>query len=95
MVVPRPGAALDGEAMVADLKARIANFKVPKRVFVVAELPRQCDGQGAEEPAAQSEQHKGGSSLAERVDDGANARCPRCGAAFTTAPANRAATARA
>jgi len=43
-VVPRPGATLDADAIVAALKGRIANFKVPKRVFVVAELPRNAMG---------------------------------------------------
>jgi malonyl-CoA/methylmalonyl-CoA synthetase len=44
MVVPKPGSELDGSAIVAALKDRIANFKVPKRVFVVSELPRNTMG---------------------------------------------------
>jgi malonyl-CoA/methylmalonyl-CoA synthetase len=44
MVVPKPGSALDGSAIVSALKGRIANFKVPKRVFVVDELPRNTMG---------------------------------------------------
>ncbi|CAG1014897.1 malonyl-CoA/methylmalonyl-CoA synthetase [Burkholderiaceae bacterium] len=44
MVVPRPGAALDGDLLIAALKAKIANFKVPKRLFVVDELPRNAMG---------------------------------------------------
>jgi malonyl-CoA/methylmalonyl-CoA synthetase len=44
MVVPRPGAALDGEAIVGELKSKIANFKVPKQVFVMSELPRNTMG---------------------------------------------------
>ena len=44
VVVPRPGSAPDANALIAELKARIANFKVPKRVFVVAELPRNTMG---------------------------------------------------
>jgi malonyl-CoA/methylmalonyl-CoA synthetase len=44
LVVPRPGATLDGAALVAGLKSRIANFKVPKKLFVVAELPRNAMG---------------------------------------------------
>jgi malonyl-CoA/methylmalonyl-CoA synthetase len=44
VVVPRPGAAVDPAALVATLKARIANFKVPKQVFVVLELPRNAMG---------------------------------------------------
>ena len=44
VVVARPGATLDAEALIAALKAQIANFKVPKRVFVVDELPRNAMG---------------------------------------------------
>jgi malonyl-CoA/methylmalonyl-CoA synthetase len=43
-VVPRHGAALDAGAIVAALKGRIANFKVPKRVFVEPDLPRNAMG---------------------------------------------------
>ncbi|MDE2612313.1 MAG: malonyl-CoA synthase [Burkholderiales bacterium] len=43
-VVARPGATIDGAAILAELKARIAHYKVPKRVFVVAELPRNAMG---------------------------------------------------
>ncbi len=44
VVVPRPGAQIDAAAMVADIKSRIANFKVPKRLFVVPDLPRNAMG---------------------------------------------------
>ncbi|HEX6020306.1 MAG TPA: malonyl-CoA synthase, partial [Burkholderiaceae bacterium] len=44
MVVPKPGGSVDGAAIVAALKERIAAFKVPKRVFVVDELPRNAMG---------------------------------------------------
>ena len=44
VVVPRPGATLDGAALVAGLKAQIAAFKVPKQVFVVPDLPRNTMG---------------------------------------------------
>jgi malonyl-CoA/methylmalonyl-CoA synthetase len=44
VVVPAPGATLDEAALVAALKGRIASFKVPKRVFVVDELPRNTMG---------------------------------------------------
>jgi len=44
VVVRKPGAALDGAAIVATLKQRIANFKVPKQAFVVDELPRNAMG---------------------------------------------------
>ena len=44
VVVARAGALPDGTALIGELKSRIANFKVPKRVFVVAELPRNAMG---------------------------------------------------
>ena len=44
VVVAQPGVALDGDALVADLKARMANFKVPKALFVAGELPRNAMG---------------------------------------------------
>jgi Acyl-CoA synthetases (AMP-forming)/AMP-acid ligases II len=44
VVVPRPGATLDEAAMIAELKGKIANFKVPKRVHIVDELPRNTMG---------------------------------------------------
>jgi malonyl-CoA/methylmalonyl-CoA synthetase len=44
VVVPREGARLDGEALIAALKARMAGFKVPKSLVVVAELPRNTMG---------------------------------------------------
>ncbi len=44
VVVPKPGAAVDGADVVATLKRQIANFKVPKLVDVVPELPRNAMG---------------------------------------------------
>ena len=44
VVVPRPGAAPDTESLIAALKAKIAGFKVPKRLFVVDDLPRNTMG---------------------------------------------------
>nr|WP_054019912.1 malonyl-CoA synthase [Piscinibacter sakaiensis] len=44
IVVPRPGADLDPATLVAHLKARIANFKVPKQLFVRPDLPRNAMG---------------------------------------------------
>ncbi len=43
-VVPRAGATLDGESLTAAMRARIAKFKAPKQVHVVAELPRNAMG---------------------------------------------------
>uniref|UniRef100_UPI0033419A2E malonate--CoA ligase n=1 Tax=Castellaniella defragrans TaxID=75697 RepID=UPI0033419A2E len=44
VVVPRAGAALDTSAMLAGLKAGLANFKVPKQIHVVDALPRNTMG---------------------------------------------------
>ena len=44
VVVPHSGALIDGEALIATLKSRLANFKIPKRCFVVGELPRNTMG---------------------------------------------------
>jgi malonyl-CoA/methylmalonyl-CoA synthetase len=44
VVIARPGATLDTEAMIGSLKERIANFKVPKRLFVIDALPRNAMG---------------------------------------------------
>lgn len=44
VVVPKPGAAVDAAALIATLKDKIAAFKVPKRVFIEAELPRNQMG---------------------------------------------------
>ncbi len=44
VVIPKPGAKIDGEEIVARLKSQLANFKIPKRCFVVDELPRNTMG---------------------------------------------------
>ena len=44
LVIAKPGARLDAAGILAALKAGIANFKVPKRCFVVPELPRNAMG---------------------------------------------------
>ncbi|MFC7408681.1 malonate--CoA ligase [Hydrogenophaga atypica] len=44
VVIPKPGAKVDGDQIIAALKAQLANFKIPKRCFVVAELPRNTMG---------------------------------------------------
>jgi malonyl-CoA/methylmalonyl-CoA synthetase len=44
VAVPKPGAVLDEAALIAAMKGRIAAFKVPKRVFVESELPRNQMG---------------------------------------------------
>jgi malonyl-CoA/methylmalonyl-CoA synthetase len=40
VVIAKPGAHLDADTLIANLKSQLANFKIPKRCFVVAELPR-------------------------------------------------------
>ena len=57
VVVPRAGAALQPDAIVAALKAQLANFKIPKRCFVVGELPRNT--MGKVQKNLLREQHKG------------------------------------
>ncbi|PZQ66783.1 MAG: malonyl-CoA synthase, partial [Variovorax paradoxus] len=44
IVIAKAGASLDADGIVAELKARLANFKIPKRCFVVPELPRNTMG---------------------------------------------------
>ena len=44
VVVPRPGAKLEPQAILAQLKATVANFKVPKQCYLVPELPRNAMG---------------------------------------------------
>jgi malonyl-CoA/methylmalonyl-CoA synthetase len=44
IVIARPGSTLDGEAIIVALKSGLANFKIPKRCFVVNELPRNTMG---------------------------------------------------
>jgi malonyl-CoA/methylmalonyl-CoA synthetase len=44
VVVPADGHSVDEAALIRALKGEIATFKVPKRVHVVAELPRNAMG---------------------------------------------------
>jgi len=44
VVVPGRGAVLDTQAMLAALRGKIAAFKVPKRMIVVENLPRNAMG---------------------------------------------------
>ncbi len=43
-VVPKAGAQLSAEELRAQLSSRIANYKIPKRIMVVADLPRLAIG---------------------------------------------------
>ena len=44
VVIAKPGAALNADSILADLKSKLANFKIPKRCVVVPELPRNTMG---------------------------------------------------
>ena len=57
IVVPKPGATLEGAAIIGLLKAQIANFKVPKQIFIVPDLPRNA--MGKVQKNLLREQHKG------------------------------------
>ena len=57
VVVARPGASPAPAELIGALKARIANFKVPKHLFVVADLPRNT--MGKVQKNLLREQHKG------------------------------------
>jgi acyl-CoA synthetase (AMP-forming)/AMP-acid ligase II len=43
-VIPRSGAAVTEEEIIAFCRERLANFKVPRAVRVVGELPRNASG---------------------------------------------------
>jgi malonyl-CoA/methylmalonyl-CoA synthetase len=42
--VQKAGAALEEAAIISIIKKQLANFKIPKRVFIVNELPRNTMG---------------------------------------------------
>ena len=44
VVVAKPGTRLEGDALITSLKSQLANFKIPKRCFVVDDLPRNTMG---------------------------------------------------
>ena len=44
VVIAKTGAQVNGDVVVASLKAQLANFKIPKKCFVVPELPRNTMG---------------------------------------------------
>jgi malonyl-CoA/methylmalonyl-CoA synthetase len=44
VVVPQPGVTLSADQLTQTIKSQIAGFKVPKRLFVVDELPRNVMG---------------------------------------------------
>jgi len=44
VLTAKAGATVQPDAVIAELKAKLANFKIPKRCFVVPELPRNTMG---------------------------------------------------
>lgn len=44
VVIAKPGAAVSAEAVIAELRAKLANFKIPKKCVLVPELPRNTMG---------------------------------------------------
>jgi len=44
VLIAKPGASVDPEQVIRALKSQLANFKIPKRCFVVSELPRNTMG---------------------------------------------------
>ncbi len=44
VVVPRPGAGVQAAELLDKLKSQLANYKIPKRCVLVAELPRNAMG---------------------------------------------------
>ncbi|MEZ7848627.1 MAG: malonyl-CoA synthase [Polaromonas sp.] len=44
VVIAKSGVNLNGDAVVASLKAQLANYKIPKKCFVLSELPRNTMG---------------------------------------------------
>ena len=44
VVVPRDGAGVDEDALVAHARERLAGYKLPRRVHVVDELPKTPTG---------------------------------------------------
>jgi acyl-CoA synthetase (AMP-forming)/AMP-acid ligase II len=43
-VVPRPSARVDPHELIAHCRARLAGYKTPKSIKVVAELPKSASG---------------------------------------------------
>jgi len=44
VVIAKPGATVEAAQVIATLKSQLANFKIPKQCYVVAELPRNTMG---------------------------------------------------
>ncbi|MEO6017693.1 MAG: malonyl-CoA synthase [Polaromonas sp.] len=57
IVIAKPGAALEAGQILAALKSKLANFKIPKQCYVVPELPRNT--MGKVQKNLLRDQHKG------------------------------------
>ena len=57
VVIAKPGVSLKADSIIAVLKSKLANFKIPKQCFVVPELPRNT--MGKVQKNLLREQHKG------------------------------------
>ena len=44
VICPLPGAVIDPDAVISQLKTQLAGFKVPRRIFTVDSLPRNAMG---------------------------------------------------
>tara|TARA_B100000315_G_scaffold56824_2_gene51152 strand:+ start:11754 stop:13292 length:1539 start_codon:yes stop_codon:yes gene_type:complete len=44
VICPLPGAVIDPDSVITQLKSRLAGFKVPRRIFTVEQLPRNAMG---------------------------------------------------
>ena len=44
IVIAKPGVTLESGQILATLKSKLANFKIPKQCYVVPELPRNTMG---------------------------------------------------
>jgi len=44
VVIAKPGATVQPDQVIASLKVRLANFKIPKHCVIVSELPRNTMG---------------------------------------------------
>jgi malonyl-CoA/methylmalonyl-CoA synthetase len=56
VIVARPGAKPDPEQLLSTLKQQLANFKIPKRCFIVPDLP--CNTMGKVQKNLLREEYK-------------------------------------
>ncbi len=59
-VVPAPGRVLEPAALISWARERLANYKVPRRVVVVAELPTNATGKVVKDELREREKRAGG-----------------------------------